>query len=325
MKPWQRLLLSWSREKAWALGILYGDGNVYGNYETGDYRVSASGSLSTTTRFGELFGVARAPHVVSEEGWEVYLNDKELVEHCRDVLGLFGPKADILTWPKDLPHEFERDFIRGLWDSDGSIFIESRRHRDGRGNDTPRTKYDSASQGFVASLRERIETLTGAPRVAISKQTKLNKETGRTSTWYGFKYGGASAMMVADYLYADPPSDLVNQDRVAMYAQMRELRDFVDNQACPCGDPALWEGRCIPCWYDVKGRKTGPGVTCRLCTKPVHANGLCSGHNSTEHRKLKGYVRRSSGPCACGKAAFRKGMCDACYSHSVRAAKKLSA
>jgi hypothetical protein len=325
MQPWERLLFEWSAEKAWFLGILYGDGNVYSYEANGDYRVSACGSWSTTTRWLTLLDPTRTPQEFkrSPGTFQAYVNSKELVAWFQQNMGICGPKADSLVWPEDLPLVFERDFVRGLWDSDGSLFIENRRHRRARGNDSPHSKFDSKCRSFVEELRAHLEALIpGLPRVVVGTERKKAKKSGNTSTWHVIKYGGKSAMLVADYLYADPPTHLVNEDRLVSYREVSGLRDQLTDEDCPCGKPVTREGRCQACWWEVHGRKTGSGSTCSEsgCGKPVLAKGLCSAHYSRQVRSQTGWKRKPSGVCSCGEPAFRKGKCDACYASDRRAA-----
>jgi hypothetical protein len=316
MKPWERLLLSWSPEKAWFLGIIYGDGNIYRNPPSGDYRVSACGSKSTTTRWIALLDPSRTPLEFkrSPGTYQTYVNDKGLVEWFEREMGMCGPKADSLVWPEDLPLELERDFIRGLWDSDGSIFIESRRHRKARGNDTPRAKYDSKCESFVVSLERCLRRNLNLPVVAVPKETKVIR--GRSASWYTLKYGGRSAMLVADWLYKEPPPHLVNDDRLDMYRVLCRLRDVVDEALCVCGELPTHEGFCQKCWWVNHGKTTGVGIVCSTegCGKSVVAKGLCTACYNRLRRQDPNYQRKSTGACSCGSPAFRKGLCDRCYS-----------
>ena len=317
MKTWQRLLFNWSAEKAWFLGVLYGDGNVYMNQASGDYRVSACGALSTTTRWLALIDASRTPKefLRSPGTYQAYVNDKELVEWFDREMNICGPKSASLVWPKDLPSEFERDFLRGLYDTDGSLFIELRRRKKGQGNDYPRTKFDSKCESFVIHLRSRFEYLLGVERVAIEKALKKH------SVWYTLKYGGAPAMKVADYLYSSYPLHLVNDDRVEAYKRLCFLRDHIADQECACGRPVTHEGRCQKCWWANHGTKTGVGTVCSTpdCGKLVAAKGLCTTCYNRLRRADPSYVRKTTGTCSCGGVAYRKGLCDRCYTAARRA------
>jgi len=63
MAAWQGLLFSWTPEKAWFLGVLWGDGNVHRNPAHGTYRVSVCGSHSTVMNWIRLL----APHKTPQE------------------------------------------------------------------------------------------------------------------------------------------------------------------------------------------------------------------------------------------------------------------
>jgi hypothetical protein len=82
-------------------------------------------------------------------------------------------------------------------------------------------------------------------------------------------------MKVADYLYADAPEHLRNEDRYEVYLRMCALREQIHDAACPCGRRVTHEGRCQRCWWAARGRKTGPGTICACGKSPVHGRGLC--------------------------------------------------
>lgn len=316
MQCWQRLLFNWSAEKAWFTGVLLGDGNVYINECTGDYRVSVCGSISTVTRWLKLVDDERHPKEFSRSPgtFQGYINNKELVSWLKLNMGLAGPKSDVLVWPVDLPLEFERDFIRGLYDTDGSLFISNRRHLINKGADYPVTKYDSNTESFVFRLRTRLEYLLDVNHVAVSPPHR------EIPTCYSIKYTGLCAMRVADYLYGSTPVHLVNQDRVDSYNELCRLRNLRASTRCTCGFSAVRQGLCSKCWWVDYGTKTGVGTVCSTdgCRKPITAKGKCIACYNRERRADPKYTRKSTGICLCGSVAYRKGMCDRCYSAARR-------
>jgi hypothetical protein len=266
------LLESWSNERAWFLGVLYGDGNVYKSPKYS--RVSLCGSLSTTTRWIALVAPYKAPQEFKRSPgiYQVYVDSVELVSWFEREMGICGPKSDILVWPKDLPDEFRVSFLRGVWDTDGSLFIEARPK--GRGNPAPRAKLAMNARGFVERVRSELELLTGVPPVALGLYKKISE----------LKYGNISAMLVADLLYKNAPEHLRNEDRYEAYLRMCVMRGQLEDATCACGEPVEREGCCTACWYSKREYRTGSGTVCSCGKSPVLAKGLCSACYNRERR-----------------------------------------
>lgn len=292
------------------MGVLYGDGNVFRGPSYS--RVSASGSHSTTHRWIALIAPFKEPkEFKSSPGtYQAYIDSVDLVEWFEGHMGICGPKHDNLEWPKGLPHKLKVHFLRGVWDSDGSLFIERRRHKRAKGNDSPGAKVGMNAEGFIYRVRSELEKLVGVERVKVSKDGKMRE----------IKYHGAPAMRVADFLYADAPEHLRNEDRIEAYRELCKLRDSLEAISCLCGKPVEREGLCTACWYARRPYKTGPSTVCLCGKSPVLAKGMCSACYSQARRSSPSYRRLSSGVCLCGSPAFRKGMCDRCYSAERRAA-----
>jgi hypothetical protein len=272
--------IQWSPEVAWWLGITYGDGNVYQTKR--DNRVSVCGSLSTVTKWLALIG----PHKVAQEfksspgTYQGYLDSKHLVEWFKATLGLCGPKAATLAWPECVPEELKVHFLRGLWDSDGSLSVWDRRAAGGGGNPQRKAGFSSASLAFVERVKAELVGLCSLPPiVTCTNTTKLG-------TWYSFSYGGSSAQRVADVLYKGCPPHLVNDDRLAVYERFNEL-ERLSQLPCPCGLDQSHEGLCQQCWWNKHGRKTGPGTACS-CGKPVLALQMCSACYNRKRRQTRG-------------------------------------
>lgn len=160
----QRVFLcSRSAEKAWWWGILLGDGNVHESVKYGNYRVSACGSESTAKRWGALIQAGREPQEFksSPGTYQIYLNDKEMVQWFKEEHGISGPKTEDLPWPEDLPEEYLVHFLRGLWDSDGGISIFDRRANGHAGNPEVKANFGVDCEPFVEKVREALERVCG--------------------------------------------------------------------------------------------------------------------------------------------------------------------
>jgi len=274
----QLLFGPWTPAKAWVWGIFFGDGNAYTDVSNGNYRFSICGSLSTVTRCGDLLGIGHTLHLngVSDRCYEIYLYNKQLVDRIHAEYGIRGPKSHDLQWPA-IPAAFERDFLRGLWDSDGSVTIGERRYLGDLGNDSPAASFSSACRTFAIAVQDGlVRNLEISPNAIVES---VKEERGKRFTQYGFSYCGRKAMCVTDWLYGDIPDNLVNEDRLQKYREQCALRDQLASALCPCGAKPSKQGLCGACWYTQRGRTTGSGTLCGFpgCSNSVLAKGLCCG------------------------------------------------
>lgn len=276
------LLDSWTPELAWWLGALYGDGNVYRG--KADYRISLVGSLSTTRRWLALIRPGAVPREFKHSvgTYQAYVNSKVLFEWF-ERRGVSGPKAHSLAWPNDLPQEHKVHFLRGLWDTDGSLSIHPRKPH--KGNPEVKARFSTSTESFIVRVREELRVQLGVGHVAVCPPDR---------GVYVISYSGSAAMEIADALYRDVPEHLRNEDRYQVYLRMVALRDQIQDMTCPCGRPATHEGRCQRCWWELHGRKTGAGTVCS-CGKPILARGLCSACYTRQRRRgLTGAQDRDS-------------------------------
>jgi hypothetical protein len=268
---------TWTPEKAWWWGILLGDGNVYSS--RGDNRVSVCGSASTVRRWLDLIAPWKEPKEFTRSPgtFQGYVHSKELVAWFKER-GICGRKCETIVWPDDLPEALISHFLRGLWDSDGSLSIWDRRAHGKKGNPEAKASFGCMSRTLVEQVRVAL-VLAEAPLVAITPSAKM----------YKVSYGGTSAMRVADYLYVDAPEHLRNDDRVEVYQRMCALRDQLADAACACGRPVTREGKCQACWWEARGRTTGVGTACACGKSPVRGRGMCSACYSRAYRTVRAY------------------------------------
>lgn len=310
------LLQSWSPERAWWFGVFLGDGCAPARGAS----VQCTGSISTITRWRKLITpdeIRLFEHVRTSPGsFQCSVGSRALSDWMLSVHGYRGKKSDKLTWPEDLPQEFKVHFIRGLWDSDGCIYVQDQSGRKTRGNPRRSLIYTSIAVPFVERLAKEIEGALGV--VAPKLRLQTIPQTGNVRAQLA--YAGADAQRLADWLYAEAPEHIRNEDRAETYAQMVALRESL-HKPCVCGDPEVFtEGECRACWQAHRPRKVGPGTVCSTegCGGEVWANGLCAKCRSRKRRADDPNHRKSTGTCQCEAPAYRKGFCDADYERNRR-------
>jgi hypothetical protein len=188
-----------------------------------------------------------------------------------------GPrKTHSLQWPMGLPNELLPHFLRGLWDTDGSLSVWDRRAAGHQGNPTLCASYTTACEPFIHVLRGVLVAHVGVPALTVVHNTSTRGD------WWNIKFTGPSALKLADFMYKGAPEHLRNEDRMVAYQALLTESVRVQSLVCACGKAASHEGKCQKCWWEGR-RKTGEGTVC-ACGKKVLAKGLCSACYSQQRR-----------------------------------------
>ena len=115
-----------TEEKAYWLGFLYADGNVYYKEEKVTYRIElglAEKDLNNIEKFKNFLNCTNEiKYRESTKSYRLMIPSKKI---CNDLikLGCVPNKSLILTFPTEeqVPLELQKHFIRGYFDGDGSI------------------------------------------------------------------------------------------------------------------------------------------------------------------------------------------------------------
>lgn len=133
-----------SELKSYILGLIAGDGSLENNGK----RVVLYANQSDIESL-EVFRKAIAPTsvIVNDEGcFNVRINSVKIVSDiCQHLKIIPGSKHDKLSLP-EINEKFQWDFIRGLFDSDGSVFDPSKKCT------SPRCKITSNSKQLLKDI-----------------------------------------------------------------------------------------------------------------------------------------------------------------------------
>jgi transposase len=143
---------------AWALGVIAGDGCVIRHKDVLQ-GVEVLGDEDVCQKVTTLLGSNAPVHDCRKdkrpsEMWRVRFHSPRLAASLKRF-GIVPDKSRVLKWPA-LPEELESHFVRGLWDSDGSVTHNF---------SSVGTKYlvlslELATKPLLEGVRKRLHTLT---------------------------------------------------------------------------------------------------------------------------------------------------------------------
>ena len=153
---------------AYVLGVIYTDGNLIpGSRRDSKYK-NRSSRFSVSQKEPELLEKVLAlmdcnatlyrtkQRLTGNPLYSFHVNEEEMYNDLLK-LGLTPKKSLTMQFPC-VPDQYLRDFIRGCWDGDGSVYFES--------EVKPRASYITGSKGFLAELVKHLVKL-GLPQTNI--------------------------------------------------------------------------------------------------------------------------------------------------------------
>lgn len=176
----------WSPGMAYVLGLIATDGCV-----------SRSGAVSLCINDKELLekvkNIMGSAHTIKYYGHQegLYSLNFSRQKLCADLnrLGVYPNKSLTIRFP-DVPDAFLIDFIRGVFDGDGSVFFEKRSPK------LPlRASFISSSKDFIETLERKLHTL-GLPKRAIYQHKTKNTVS------YMIRYAHADSIILFNILYS---------------------------------------------------------------------------------------------------------------------------
>ncbi len=120
-------------------------------------------------------------------------------------LGLTERKSLTMKFPH-VPDEFLRDFIRGCWDGDGSIYIESK--------GLLRAFFGTGSVAFIKVLGDHLRN-RGLGRLTI--HVAEPGKGGRKNPYYYLNIIGQHAVAFCEWIYDNIPADLMLMRKALVY------------------------------------------------------------------------------------------------------------
>ena len=183
---------NWSPEMAYVLGLIITDGCI-----------SKTGTVSLNMNDRELLEKVKetmgSAHKIipskHQKGLYYYHFSRKGMIKDLEKLCVVPRKSLIVKFP-DVPQAYLPDFIRGVFDGDGSVFFEKR-----SGFVTLRTNFVSGSKDFIEGLEKCLGSL-GMPTRTIYRQKTQN-------AWsYKFVYCHRDSIKLFNILYKNAKNKL---------------------------------------------------------------------------------------------------------------------
>jgi len=182
----------WSAEMAYVLGLIITDGCI-----------SKTGTISLCMNDKDLLEKVKntlgSTHKIEpskhQDNLHIFRFARENMVERLKALGVIPKKSLVVKFP-EVPKGYLPDFIRGVFDGDGSVFFDKRRPK------FPlRSKFVSSSQVFIEELQKVLEAL-GMPKRTIYKQKTINGWS------YMFIYDHKNSTELFEILYKNTQNGL---------------------------------------------------------------------------------------------------------------------
>lgn len=136
-------------EKAWMLGLIYGDGSL----DKRGYLITlTSGDRDVVDHVNQIMG-GKIGIDSRQTYWNLQICSKRLWQELDTLYSLTANKSSTIQYP-DIADAMKPHFVRGLIDSDGCWYSDTR-------SSQPRLKFQflSLSEAFIKQLRQDFITL----------------------------------------------------------------------------------------------------------------------------------------------------------------------
>jgi len=125
------------------------------------------------------------------------------------------PNKTFTAQVPDMPKNCRREFIRGVFEGDGSVFILNR----AKGRKLLNTKFSSASEDFIRGIGNILyEDLGLMPKI----YSRVDNRTEDGNTYWELRYGGRESMALYYYMYKDATFYL--ERKKAKFEEAQELK-----------------------------------------------------------------------------------------------------
>lgn len=204
----EEFFTTWSPAMAWVLGLMITDGNI----EVGPagMLVPSLSSISSPLleRVRAVMGSDHPIKLIKQTLGGTIFRLTLCRRQIAEDLGQFGivPKKSLTVPFPDVPRQFLSHFIRGVFDGDGSVFVDPRAPKS-----AIRVFFVSGSWDFIVGLEHALHTEAG-----LGKRTIYHRPNGRS---FNFRYGHSDALKFFDFVYASAPEAIRFEEKYQKFLE----------------------------------------------------------------------------------------------------------
>jgi len=188
-----RFFNTWNNETAYILGLLITDGCL-SRAKKGSYRISLC--LNDKELLKKVADAMGSKHAITlsrhQEGLHVFIFGRRRLVEDLMILGMKPRKSLDIKFP-DVPTQYLRDFIRGVFDGDGCVY-----YRTGSKTKLLNTSFVSASKNFIYGLESALHILGMAKRKIYEYQ---NKNMQTKNIYYTLRYCHKESLELFKIMY----------------------------------------------------------------------------------------------------------------------------
>lgn len=214
----------WSAEMAYVLGLIYTDGNLFIRKNTSGYELGVLSfaqkekelvekflnlmECNATIRFRER---RELDNTTAGELYYFSIGNNDISNDLIQ-LGITPNKSLNMSFP-EIPNDYLRHFIRGFFDGDGSVYLES--------NKSIRVKLLSGSKDFISILNQKLIENGFSDR-------SIYGGTPSTPNAYFIRYNSeAEVFKFYEYLFKDVPEKMYYTRKKKVFEDYLGLQNVV--------------------------------------------------------------------------------------------------
>jgi hypothetical protein len=181
-------------EKAFLLGVIFGDGHV-GESNITIYSNSNDDILKNINNiFNNKLKISKDKR--TKAGTYLRICKKQLCNELRETYNLIGNKSNNIQLPI-LPLNIMPFFLSGYWAADGSVILI----KDKKGRYVFHTAITSCSKNMITDIYNLILNTLGVKGSIFCKPMTSGKKINSVNPCYCLQFGDTNALRVCDWLF----------------------------------------------------------------------------------------------------------------------------
>lgn len=208
---------NWSLDMAYILGLWWADGCIYGEYKNYFNLSLHKNDIDLLIKIKRMM---KSNHKISinKNMASLVISSKKIYSDIT-LLGGTPKKSLTVDFPK-IPQQYTKDFIRGLWDGDGSIYFLKKENRFA-------SSILSGSSKFASSLFKKLHEEIAGLKGSLCQSTIYLKKYNKTyDNRFTISFGLEDTKKLAKYLNYDDPNRLALERKRVLFLKVGQPKEY---------------------------------------------------------------------------------------------------